>query len=122
MTTDTDAVHDLINELSAHLSDMVGALESQATDAGEIKAALKSLTEAMASNKGAESIAAALRGLRLPAPVVNVDVNPTPIVVQPAPVHVQFQDRAGMELLSTVTYDNFDRIVDMRHRWVPVKK
>lgn len=122
MTTEAEGVAELITELSTSLADLVNAIESQAKDSSEIKVVLKQIAQAMGSSKGADAITAALRSLRFDAPVVRVDVKPTPIEVNlPAPV-VQVLEGPKQDLLiDDVRYDNFDRLTSMRIRRVPAK-
>lgn len=109
------AFETLMGELSSALADMVEAMQNKQAGTDEISATLVSMLEAIeAKNKGRpmDEVVAAIKGLRLQASEITVNVSPTPITIQPPAT--SFSD---FEL--KCTYDNYDRLTSAR--WVPIQ-
>ena len=88
-----EAFETLMGEVSGALADVVVALQTQSEKSGmdEVGSALADIVAALEKPQPVQDIVAALKALRIEAPVVNVTVSPTPIqnVIQPAPVTVE---------------------------------
>lgn len=106
----------LMSELSGALADIVVAMQAKKDGTDEISATLVDLVSAIESQsagKSIESIAQAIKAIRIEAPPVTVNVSPTPIqnIVQPATVQILERVQPGDYRL-TVKYDNHDRITE----------
>ena len=88
-----EAFETLMGEVSGALADVVSALQQQneSTALDEIASALADMALALEKRQPVQDIVAAIKALRLEAPVVNVTVSPTPIqnLIHPAPVKVE---------------------------------
>lgn len=119
MTTDDKfaAFEGLLDEIRAALCDVVCAMQEKQDSASmdEIAASLIDLAEVFKGGLDVNSLAAAIKSLRITAPEVvvhhNVTVSPTPIQNNlPAPV-VQFLERPQANVSLAFEYDQHDRIV-----------
>lgn len=116
MDQNPQAFESLMAELSGALADMVVAMQAKKDGTDEISATLVDLVaaiESQSSGKSIESVALAIKAIRIEAPKVTVNVSPTPIqnIVQPAPVQILERVQPGDYRL-TVKYDNHDRITE----------
>lgn len=91
------AMADMVRQISTGLADVVGLLEAHSEKPDDHKAKAQAMGEA---------IGTALAALKLPAPKVQVDVQPAAVslpapkvevTVQPAPVTVQPASQAGQQ-------------------------
>lgn len=110
-----EAFETLFGEISAGLADVVGTMKTSQESTSEIGSVLADMLALMESRKEGRSLtelADAIKAIRInvAAPVVNVDVSPTPVTIQARPI-VQILERVqpgDYEL--KVNYDNMNRI------------
>lgn len=107
------AFESLLAELSGALADIVVAMQAKTDGTDEISATLVDLVtaiEGQTAGKSIDAIAQAIKDIRLEAPLVNVNVSPTPITIQPV---VQVLERIQpCDYKLSVKYDNHDRITE----------
>ena len=115
-----EAFETMMSEVSGALADVVSAMqdksEHDALDA--ISGSLADIVGAMEKRSSAPmgELIAAIKALRLAIPVVNlthnIQVNPTPIKLLPAPVHIMPAKGCAYEVVPQ--YDLHGAIVKMR--------
>lgn len=103
-----------MDEVGAALADIVAAMQDRTVSSDQIGSALADLAAAVESSSkstSVEDITAAIRAARIDAPIVNVNVNPTPITVSPAKVEI-IERASPSDYRLSVTYDNRHRITE----------
>lgn len=109
------AFETLFDEISAGLADVVGTMKTSQESTSEIGSVLADMLVLMESRKEGRSLtelADAIKAIRInvAAPVVNVDVRPTPIQNNVTPV-VQILERVQPgDYKLKVTYDIYNRV------------
>jgi hypothetical protein len=118
MTADAklEAFQELLTEVSGSIADIVQSMESHGQANDQTASALTDIAAALdaaAAGKPLEEIVKAIKGLKLEAPVVNVQVHPTAIENHnhiAAPV-LQILERAQASgFKAQFTYDRHDRV------------
>lgn len=110
---DVQSLRDSFSALETRIEDLLGSVKEGGAPLEEISTAIVEFSENYASGmKLMEQLIAAMKGIKISAPAVTVDVSPTPIHNHmPAPV-VQILERVQPGSYKfDVEYDRHDRII-----------